>query len=535
MGGNLNPAIAQQAANTMSDPVNQQMAIEDLAGGPVPSRIAPPGMPQAPQVPAAGGAPPSMPTGGGGADSLAAPDMAQEIARHQVIAGKLNPGGSREWAENAVAGVQAALAGFGAGGKVPPGAGALYGVGAAARQAGAAHQEMAKEKNQQNDRKEQLDIEKQRADQEATNEDREYKLRLAENARQQATQAKAFALDDANLKLANSRDAREADAATDRHIEFLQHQTDYLDKLSSVGGGPAKVNGSTSPEFAHHGELEEWAKANGIVLNAHENGYIHRPVMLPNGKSQIWDQPDTGPTWHTVKDADGHDQRIFADPLTVMSAQKIVADTREINAKVGLTNAQAQRDLKKANDSETAKGAREALDAATDDEGVIHLDKMKPGQVQQIRKATLDQYSKATDALRTAQTEMRNDADYFDATDDPEKMKELESKYGVDEASQSRNQARDTIRQLDGYKNPGGGAAGGAMPQAPTKGAALTPEIRDKFLAAAGGDPEKAKQLAIKSGWGPMAAPPQTQQQATAAAAQLGAGGYGEGTARSIR
>jgi hypothetical protein len=69
-------------------------------------------------------------------DSLATPpDMAKTIAEHQIAAGQVNHGDARDWAENTVAGVQAALAGFGAAGKVNPGSGALAGVGAAASQA----------------------------------------------------------------------------------------------------------------------------------------------------------------------------------------------------------------------------------------------------------------------------------------------------------------------------------------------------------------------------------------------------------------
>jgi hypothetical protein len=79
-------------------------------------------------------APPDISGTEEGADSLAQPlDMGKLIAQHQVAAGQINNDKPGDWARNAVAGVQAALAGFGAGGKVPPGAGALYGIGAAAR------------------------------------------------------------------------------------------------------------------------------------------------------------------------------------------------------------------------------------------------------------------------------------------------------------------------------------------------------------------------------------------------------------------
>jgi hypothetical protein len=73
-------------------------------------------------------------------DVLAAPPSfsqqvgqgANDLAEQQTPQQASKPGA---WARTLVGAVQGALSGFGAGGKVPPGAGALYGVGAAARQA----------------------------------------------------------------------------------------------------------------------------------------------------------------------------------------------------------------------------------------------------------------------------------------------------------------------------------------------------------------------------------------------------------------
>ena len=149
-------------------------------------------------------APPDI--GGGqetpGADALAGviPPIGQTIAQNTIAAGQQNNGSPRDWAENAVAGVTAALAGFGAGGKAPPGAGAAYGIGAAARQMQANRQQQAQLKTENAQKQQQLDLEKQRANSEQSNQDRDYNLRVQESARQQATQTKAFAMDDAQLK-----------------------------------------------------------------------------------------------------------------------------------------------------------------------------------------------------------------------------------------------------------------------------------------------------------------------------------------------
>jgi hypothetical protein len=88
---------------------------------------APPPVQQAPETPDTGITP------------LAGPSFAQQVgqgandlAEQQGPQQASKPGA---WARTLVGAVQSALAGFGAGGRVPPGAGALYGVGAAARQA----------------------------------------------------------------------------------------------------------------------------------------------------------------------------------------------------------------------------------------------------------------------------------------------------------------------------------------------------------------------------------------------------------------
>ena len=108
-------------------------------------------------------APPDFMADQEGVDSLAQPpDMGSTIAKAQIAAGQTNHGTARDWAENAVAGVQAALAGFGAAGDVPAGAGALYGVGKAAAASQANRQQQQQQK-----------IQNQRAQQQQDREDRQ--------------------------------------------------------------------------------------------------------------------------------------------------------------------------------------------------------------------------------------------------------------------------------------------------------------------------------------------------------------------------
>jgi len=102
-------------------------------------------------------------------ESLATPPISPEmglgptIAQHQIAAGQINHGEARDWAENTVAGVQASLAGFGAGGVAPAGSGALRGVGAAARQGQENRQQQAALKQRQQLAERQQATEEQKA------------------------------------------------------------------------------------------------------------------------------------------------------------------------------------------------------------------------------------------------------------------------------------------------------------------------------------------------------------------------------------
>ena len=105
------------------------------------------------------------------------PRWGQTIARNTIQAGEVNNGNPRDWAENAVAGVNAALAGFGAVGKVPEGVGALYGVGAAMREQQANRQETSQGQDRAGiSASSKSTFEKTRAQNEQTNFDKDYDL-----------------------------------------------------------------------------------------------------------------------------------------------------------------------------------------------------------------------------------------------------------------------------------------------------------------------------------------------------------------------
>jgi hypothetical protein len=124
-------------------------------------------------------------------DSLAGaqPDIGKQIAQNTIVAGQQNKGNPRAWAENAVAGVNAALAGIGAGEEHP--SGWLAGIGNAARAnvAQRQNQQEMKLKQQQQLSEQQianaqvahLNAEKYNMERGWRNQDRDFQQKLTEN------------------------------------------------------------------------------------------------------------------------------------------------------------------------------------------------------------------------------------------------------------------------------------------------------------------------------------------------------------------
>ena len=241
------------------------------------------------------------------------PDMGSIIAQHQIAAGQVNHGDARDWAENAVAGVRSALAGFGAAGKVPPGAGALYGVGAAARQAQENRQEQAQQKTQNAQRQQQIDLEKQRTENEKTQQDRTYNLALAENARQQAMSVREMAEHDKRMREFDDAHTRNNFNSMKDEVEFRENQLDRESTLQSLGGKVMEIAGVETPGFDDLGQLEQFANKNNLAAQAHTNGYRARPIFGADQKYHLWEVRDSGPEWVTVKDPAGKPTKIFGD------------------------------------------------------------------------------------------------------------------------------------------------------------------------------------------------------------------------------
>jgi hypothetical protein len=453
------------------------------------------------------------------AESLATPpDMGATIAQHQIAAGQVNHGDARDWAENTVAGVQTALAGFGAGGKANPGSGALAGVGAAARQGQERKDELNKEAANRAQRQQQIDLEKRRVGNEETNQNRDYQLRVAENARQQAESvARLSEHDKRNRQMDDEHNETQMKLMHD-DVMFRQNQVDHEDTLKSLGAKTMQIAGQDTPAFDDLGQLEQYANQNGLAKQAHLNGYRERPVFGADGKYHIYQVPDTGPEWHDVKDANGKTTKIFGDPLSVLNYQEKVAQVHESGARASLDYAKAVRDREDFKDQGTVKAARKALDKLPKlPDGSPDFSKLDAGQKEALRGDATKEYQFSWNVLQAAQRDMQHDSDWYsvptDAKGNPDtkssEYKALAEKYHVQEAGEDYWQAHDFLRQLGfGYKAPGGPGTNRETqgPAAPAHGTPITQAAAAEFMKLARNDPEKAKALAIAAGWGPPGA-----------------------------
>ena len=485
-------------------------------------------------------APPDFMADQEGVDSLAQPpDMGSTIAKAQIAAGQTNHGTARDWAENAVAGVQAALAGFGAAGDVPAGAGALYGVGKAAEQGQQNRQRQAALKTEQAQRQQQIDLEKQRVGNEQTNQDRDYQLRLAENARQQAESVRAMSEHDKRMTQMDDEHSIHNMELMHSDVTFRQQELDREETLKSIGAKPMTIAGQETPAFDDLGQLEQYANQNKLAENAHSNGYRSRPVLGADGKYRLYEVPDSGPEWHTVKDPSGKETKIFGDPLSVLNYQEKVAQTSEANSRASLNYAEAVKQRNEIKDAGTVKAARAELSKVGGD-----YSKLSDGAKDALRVNAQKEFQATWNVAQAAERDMQKDPDYYsvpvDAKGNPDKnsaeYKDLAEKYHLEDAQAQLGDAYDELRQLGhGYKPPGSTGTKPSVegPRAPAHGTAITPQAAQQFMQLAGGDPEKAKALAIAAGWGPPQV--QSEQEKSAAAAQAGAAGYGEGSAKTIR
>jgi hypothetical protein len=254
--------------------------------------------------------------------------ISQQVAQGTQVANKLNPG---NWAQNMIAGALTALSGFDVG-KVEPGQGWLTGAGRAAKQ-------MQQQKQQQTENQR----EQQKLDMAQQNQDRDYQLKLQENARQQAASIREQSDHDMRMKAftqeGNLRDFNMMKAEAD----FRQSQLDKEDALKRVGAKPMMVAGQESPAFDDLGQAEKFAQDNALH-NAHENDYRTRIVLGADNKYHLMEVPDDGVKEYTLKDPSGKDVKVWTDPLGALNYAEKVAQVKHTSAEANEQEAKAAQE-----------------------------------------------------------------------------------------------------------------------------------------------------------------------------------------------
>jgi len=192
------------------------------------------------------------------------PPFAQQVATGaDTAAAAMPPAAARQpgaWARALVAGVQDALSGFGAGGRVPPGAGGLYGLGAGVReaQANATQQQARQDKlNQQN----------------------------IENQRAQTAQQQKADLDKATIAHENAGTVYQQQLTS--RLSYDARQQDIATGKTAVGpleqaGAPIIQEGIDSDEAQR---LIQEKKLNPTQQHAFPTG--EKPILDADGKEQM--------------------------------------------------------------------------------------------------------------------------------------------------------------------------------------------------------------------------------------------------------
>jgi hypothetical protein len=399
-----------------------------------------------------------------GADLSAAnpnpvPPLTSQIAQSTQNALTKVQGKPGDWAKATLAGIQTALSGFGAAGQVPKGAGAAYGIGAAAREMEASSQKKQELADEKDFRNKQLGLEQQKVTNEQSNFDKDFQLKTAENARQQAESIKRMAVDDANLaNMGDEHNLRNFELMK-AHIDFANEEVEREDTLKRLGAKPLTIAGAETPSFNDLGDLENYATKNHLE-DLHLNGYRTRPVYGADRKYHLMEVPDDGVKEYKLKDATGTERTMFGTSTDILAQEEKIAQTKDANAKATLDYAQASKALSDFKEGETAKKARAELTKNGGD-----YSKLSPGAKDALLGDSERRFSLTMSAYQSAEKDMEKDTDYgmlpTDAkgnvdTNSPE-YQALANKYHVSDANAALGDSYQELRQLGiGYKQYGG-------------------------------------------------------------------------------
>jgi hypothetical protein len=251
-----------------------------------------------------------------------------------------------------------------------------------------------KQQNLENQQKQQaIDLAKQKADQEKTTGDREYDLRLREDARQQAASIRDAAAFEKRGTLLDQEIAQNKYTSVKQQADDLVKQSDDWSALQAQGGKRLEVSGAQSPEFDHLGDAEDFAMKNqdAVIHDQFKTRIMRNP---DNGKWAIMEVPYEAPKWHDVTDAQGKPQRIFTDTQGALAAQKEIAETRHYLNVAAKSSEDLKKDLEAYKEEGTVKGARKELDKVGGD-----ISKLSPSSKSALEKDATEQFTKVNTLL----------------------------------------------------------------------------------------------------------------------------------------
>lgn len=381
-----------------------------------------------------------------------------QAAQGMMEALQKGDGGPADWAKSAVSGMISAI-GNGNVGKVPAGAGWLYGATKAAGNAADAKNAKVSAAKDAEFKQQELDLQKQKATNEQGNFDKDYQLKVSENARQQAESYQRLAEHDYRMQqISDAHNRNNFDLMRDE-VKFRQENLDRENALKEAGASILKIGGQDTPEFDDLGQAAQYAKQNHADVIASNNGHNTRYEMGADGKYRIYEVPDDGPKDYTYTDADGHQVKAHTTAAGLLALQDKVADIKYKNAQASKDYATASKDWSEYRDTETAKKARKELTDVNGD-----YSKLSPGAKDALTNDAQKSYGLAYDKLRAGQSEMMKDPGYSALPTDAQgnvdmnstAYQSLATKYKLNEAEQDVNDSYDELRQLrHGYKAPG--------------------------------------------------------------------------------
>jgi hypothetical protein len=251
-----------------------------------------------------------------------------------------------------------------------------------------------KQQQLENDQKKQaMDLAKQREEREKTTGDREYDLRLREDARQQAASIRDASMFEKRGTLVDQEIAQGKYNSVKQQAEDLVKQSDDWSALQAQGGARLKVNGAESPEFDHLGDAEDFAMKNqdAVIHDQFKTRLMRNP---DTGKWAIMEVPYEAPKWHEITDAAGKPQKIFTDTQGALAAQKEVAETKHYLNVAAKSSADLKKDLEEYKEEGTVKGARKELDKVGGD-----FTKLSPSSKSALEKDAAEQFTKVNTLL----------------------------------------------------------------------------------------------------------------------------------------